>query len=510
MKHLLHITLLLVAWLSVSQGYGQSGYVGSYLSDDSHQYMEAGMTNLIFAETLIIGPEADWEIHGTVEIWSRNIYIDPKAKLHGTGKLVIHDPGQHIYYENVVPSATRIDANGNPNIALQIELRNTHNLILAEFHPQGFASYVSNDLLLQAPVDLAVDDVCIELNGNILGLGKGSSILQHSSRRMVSTGNKVSSQVYMQVEANRTAVFPVGIAEGDYTPAILSPNEEAQLVVSVQDYTQANVVIDRDQGMDRVWYIYADKNVNTVYTLQHNQRTNGSMFIDRDAQIWQYVGGDSWLAQSTEPLDEGLHATNLTTGLLTDALRNYFTKKMTGIGPQAKDDVISVELEGEVLIPVLANDDAGSSPIILDKIRVIEQPQWGTVTVLPSGEIQYVPTTNTLREDRFVYQIEDENGLTSSAEVRVTILAKALFIPNVITPNGDGENDVFVIRGLEAYDNGELMVMTRWGTEVYRSVDYDNTWGGSGLSSGTYYYILKLFKGQEETIKKGWILIKNE
>lgn len=66
-------------------------------------------------------------------------------------------------------------------------------------------------------------------------------------------------------------------------------------------------------------------------------------------------------------------------------------------------------------------------------------------------------------------------------------------VPNVITPNGDGKNDVLKIDGIELYKESSLAIFNRWGNEVYRSPgSYINNWSGEGLSEGTYYYVLKL------------------
>ncbi|MCG9909877.1 MAG: gliding motility-associated C-terminal domain-containing protein [Flavobacteriales bacterium] len=72
-----------------------------------------------------------------------------------------------------------------------------------------------------------------------------------------------------------------------------------------------------------------------------------------------------------------------------------------------------------------------------------------------------------------------------------------LNVPNIITPNGDGVNDVFYIQGL--YPGSSLYIYNRWGTEVFRSSNYANNWQGetktlnmpSQLSEGVYYYILE-------------------
>ena len=66
-----------------------------------------------------------------------------------------------------------------------------------------------------------------------------------------------------------------------------------------------------------------------------------------------------------------------------------------------------------------------------------------------------------------------------------------LDIPNAFSPNGDGVNDTFVIEGLKSVDNS-ITIFNRWGTEVYRSTNYQNDWNGSELPGGTYYYVLRI------------------
>jgi gliding motility-associated-like protein/uncharacterized repeat protein (TIGR01451 family) len=82
-----------------------------------------------------------------------------------------------------------------------------------------------------------------------------------------------------------------------------------------------------------------------------------------------------------------------------------------------------------------------------------------------------------------------------------------LFIPNVITPNGDGKNDLFVVVGLSQYPGSTLRVYNRWGSEVYQSQSYNNDWGGSGLNDGTYYYILIVNTPAGKQAYKGWVEI---
>lgn len=67
---------------------------------------------------------------------------------------------------------------------------------------------------------------------------------------------------------------------------------------------------------------------------------------------------------------------------------------------------------------------------------------------------------------------------------------------NVITPNGDGKNDVLYIDGLNSNLVTELRVINHWGQKVFESRNYNNAWAGTDnsgnpLPAGNYYYILR-------------------
>ncbi|WP_197082434.1 gliding motility-associated C-terminal domain-containing protein, partial [Pedobacter sp. BMA] len=75
-----------------------------------------------------------------------------------------------------------------------------------------------------------------------------------------------------------------------------------------------------------------------------------------------------------------------------------------------------------------------------------------------------------------------------------TIKGDELLIPNLFTPNGDGRNDTFEIRGLTEFAENEITIVNRWGNQVYHAKNYRNNWSGEGLNEGTYYYLVKVRK----------------
>jgi gliding motility-associated-like protein/uncharacterized repeat protein (TIGR01451 family) len=83
-----------------------------------------------------------------------------------------------------------------------------------------------------------------------------------------------------------------------------------------------------------------------------------------------------------------------------------------------------------------------------------------------------------------------------------------LFIPNAITPNGDGLNDHFRMPGLDAYPENELSIYNRWGNMVFTEKNYRQRWDGKGLNEGTYFYVLRIRDaGGRWQNFKGWVII---
>ncbi|NGM60288.1 T9SS type B sorting domain-containing protein [Sphingobacterium sp. SGG-5] len=496
-------------------GKAQEG-AGSFESSNGLEVVLPNTYKLVFSESLYLGSQADWHIDGEVHIYSRQIWISPTAKISGSGKIYIHSPGDNPFYESWTDEVTKIDGNNGDNaIDINIVLTNPKGLqltnltdveISARHYPQ-LAKKAA--LRLSKSIDLRVDGANIFLNGHDLEMDTQAEILNPSYKRMVVTDNSVQGHLIKNFVGISNWLFPVGKEVGDYTPARLAPSQmNSKVYVSVTDYLASGLTFqDETIGMDRVWNIYADRAMQMDYTLIHNMSSNGIMYVDADAQVVQNADGSNWVGDVTRLDGAGIHTRKDIETKSSFTLSGTWFTKFSLIPPAAVDDVVTIEFGNDVTIHVLQNEIPGSSAIRVNSVRVTLPPIHGTYTVV-DGSIVYTPNPGFVGEDELEYEITDENGLISKARVRITVMPRELKIPNIITPNDDGDNDRFVIFGAEAYDRVELLIVNRWGNEVYKNMDYKDTWAGEGLNEGTYYYIIRGHKGTDIRLFKGYVMIK--
>ncbi|WP_396145365.1 gliding motility-associated C-terminal domain-containing protein [Flavobacterium sp.] len=104
--------------------------------------------------------------------------------------------------------------------------------------------------------------------------------------------------------------------------------------------------------------------------------------------------------------------------------------------------------------------------------------------------------------------VNDLSDSTSNSGNSVTITeikGCQIEVFNAVTPNNDGNNDYFYIRGLDCFTDNSVEIYNRWGVKVFETANYDNNsrvFKGysegrvtisqpDALPNGTYYYILK-------------------
>lgn len=143
---------------------------------------------------------------------------------------------------------------------------------------------------------------------------------------------------------------------------------------------------------------------------------------------------------------------------------------------------VEIQLEPNILLQC----DQDSVPIYASFTGGVGQTFMIWNDSLP-GNVIWVPGQ---QDGTYTVSVTDECPNTVSAQVHVDA-GCAIIIPNVITPNGDGHNDRFVIKGIEGRNN-QVRLYNRWGQEVLNAHNYVNTFSAKDLHDGVYFYLVRV------------------
>lgn len=163
--------------------------------------------------------------------------------------------------------------------------------------------------------------------------------------------------------------------------------------------------------------------------------------------------------------------------------------------------------------------NVGSTINFVDTSRYATSWNWNFGTNnIPNSSLQN-PSTMYYENGLFIVTqvVRDDYGCTDTARVAVKIKnitnEISTLIPNAISPNGDGKNDVWKLDFLNLlYPNASVEIFNRWGESIYSvegnyTTPWDGTYKGQALPIGTYYYVLKLNDAANTEPLKGGILL---
>ncbi len=87
-----------------------------------------------------------------------------------------------------------------------------------------------------------------------------------------------------------------------------------------------------------------------------------------------------------------------------------------------------------------------------------------------------------------------ETSISSTSNYAEVIPPVSIYIPNAFTPNGDGLNDTFGVKG-EGIRDYHLYVYDRWGTVIWESANPNQQWDGiyQGRPAEAGVYVYQLF-----------------
>ncbi len=186
---------------------------------------------------------------------------------------------------------------------------------------------------------------------------------------------------------------------------------------------------------------------------------------------------------------------------------------------------------GAIVKEASCPNDTTFHPIIVLPTNVSAGPnltiiEGDSIQLQGSGGVSYFWTPSTFMDDdlsqapivwppfdmTFFVEVTDVFNCKDTAFVLVTVNPdlENVTIPNLLTPNGDGYNDVWEIANIETYVESEVIVFNAYGNVIYQASPYYNDWDAKGvngekLPDGTYFYIIML--GEDIAPIKGALTI---
>lgn len=128
----------------------------------------------------------------------------------------------------------------------------------------------------------------------------------------------------------------------------------------------------------------------------------------------------------------------------------------------------------------------GASASLPGPVNTNYRYSWSPSAGLDNASIAR-PTAFPASSTLYTLTVRDQFGCQSADSMMVYVESR-LYIPDAFTPNGDGNNDVWVLRNIEKIKNVEVTVFNRWGTVVFHSIGYETPFDGKDLPNGAYAY----------------------
>ena len=135
---------------------------------------------------------------------------------------------------------------------------------------------------------------------------------------------------------------------------------------------------------------------------------------------------------------------------------------------------------------------------------------WANADGIISGQQTAVLKVKQMATTTYQVTTTNANGCSNTGTITI-IVAEGIKVDagNILTPNGDGKNDRWIVNNLVLYPDNEVTIYDRAGRIVYHRKNYSNDWdgtvNGNPLAEGTYYYVL-VIKDNNTTVK-GFITI---
>lgn len=474
-----------------------------------------------FGDVYAVGDFSNtWQINNSI-IVSDSLFNGVLVKYNGQGEVLWYK-----YFPNYRPQQVKVDNDGNVYMmAHRYNKRIEFGIVIAKFDRHG-EQFFSNDIV------------------------KASNINFFSGTRL---SVDVDNNIYISGLAGRQALIGnisySGNSNGAFLLVKCSPNGVPEWLRVVED-----------APLGGSWYqaTIANDGFGNTYYHTHRDFLSLSKFDPDGNKLWSKRNKNIRFGITGMSIDEegNLLATGEFSGIFTlgqgrfnSNSQTVYTAKFNSDGEcvwalcgsdQTNDFAVSLarsQQTGALIIGGILNSPSSrfgeislpgqifQARMFVLKVKNDSKPQLlnlgpdrticegDNISISVDGFVRYEwangssePTININQPGLYVLRAIDKGGYMHVDSLQIDWCLESL-IPNVITPNGDGYNDYFVIEALDPTKKNTLLIYNRWGERVFADFSYRNNWNGSDLARGTYFYVL--INGGTGQSYKGWVqLIK--
>lgn len=258
-------------------------------------------------------------------------------------------------------------------------------------------------------------------------------------------------------------------------------------------------------------------NPNASY-LWHNNSTDSVFIVAQQGTYWVKVDLNQCIASDTInvyynpfPVIELGNDTSICPGD-TLTLKPGISNSNFKWQDNSTDSVFVLSHQGIYWVEVTKNNCSATDTIIVHNYalpsinlgRDTSICQGKSISIIANAQnVTYLWNDNSTNpEFKVIYPgtywviVSDSNCSSSDTiNIEFTDCEIILEMPNVFTPNGDGNNDYFLPKEIKNISQASIVIFNRWGRQLYESNNIMDGWNGkfegNNCTDGTYYWIVK-------------------
>ncbi len=355
--------------------------------------------------------------------------------------------------------------------------------------------FSTEGLAITPSSDLSINNLTIVKGADVVGWPQYNSITRayHLSSPLVFRGTLAVSYQNSELNGNNAAflalAYSSAMGSNDYKDYLLSNG----CIISTED-RYVKQIFEGGLTFSDLTAVTAGSVIPAVVASSSTSFCEGSSVTLSTVQAssWQWYRDGALLPGSTnrdlQVSQSGDYSVQVT---FANSITSLSDPVSVTVSPMPSAQLISDKGNTISLGDIATLTASGGTTYLWENTDgIVSGQNTSTLTVRPSKNTTY----------RVIISNGGACNAVETIDISVANDYKSLVPYNMVTPNGDGVNDVWLIKNIDMYPNNELKIFDRAGRVVYSKNGYDNTWdatlNGVALPEDTYYYVLYIDSGK--------------